>query len=369
MIIKKAVLKNFRNFELLDICFNSEMNFITGSNGSGKTNIIESISVLSQLKSFRNADERSIIKWGSDSYFISLESDDGSIFDVGCGNYGGKLKKRVKINGTHITRISDYYGKIKTVSFSPDDSEIINGSPDARRKYFDSVISKTDNEYLNDIYDFRKINVSRNKVLKEIREKGDFNCKGEELDIWDEMFSLKTFNIIKKRFLFIDEYKELFQSSYEYITGGSEHIYISYSSTFKDCSADDIKKGLKKNRIKDILNGSSLRGPHRDQYFFKNEDGLFFETFASQGQKRAAAISVKNAEKKYLEKKTSGKCILLVDDVFSELDEKRRLNMVKELCSGNQVLFTMVHIDEYYTEIFKNCRIFDVEKGSVSVRK
>ena len=369
MIIKKAVLKNFRNFDFLEIEFNNEMNFITGSNGSGKTNILESLSIVSQLKSFRNAEERSVIKWEKDGYHILSETEDGIIFEIGCGIFEGKIKKKVKINSSHISKISDYYGLIKTVSFSPDDGEIITGSPDIRRKYFDSEISKTDKEYLNDIYEFRKINNSRNKILKEIREKGTFSSKDEELDIWDDMYALKSFNIINKRYFFINAFKDFFQKSYEYISGGTENINISYNSFFENNSYEEIKKILKKNRIKDILYGSSTKGPHRDIYNFKNINGLFFETYASQGQKRAAAISVKNSEKKYLESISGIKCILLVDDVFSELDEKRRLNMVKELCAGNQVLFTMVKVDDSFIDIFKNCRIFDVEKGIVSVRK
>ena len=172
MILQNLKLINFRNYVSLDIQFSSEINFITGNNGSGKTNIIEAISVISNLKSFRNTSDSHIVKWGNNSYYCSgiINGSDFSKFEVGFIYDNEKFKKKIKIDGAEIKKASDYYGKLISVLFIPSDINIISGTPDLRRRYFDSVISKIYPEYIDELNDFKSVLNSRNIVLKKIKE-------------------------------------------------------------------------------------------------------------------------------------------------------------------------------------------------------
>ncbi|HNX24780.1 MAG TPA: AAA family ATPase, partial [Spirochaetota bacterium] len=153
MILKSLKLINFRNYDNLEINFSPEINFITGDNGSGKTNILEAISIISNLKSFRNINDNNIVKWNSSSYYCSGEITDSEYlkFEVGYSVQNNKPKKKIKIDSNEIKKVSDYYGKLITVNFIPTDINIINGTPEIRRRYFDSVISKIYPDYIDEL--------------------------------------------------------------------------------------------------------------------------------------------------------------------------------------------------------------------------
>lgn len=343
MEISELTIRNFRNFDFLKIKFSGSINFIIGDNGSGKTNLLEAISVAATLKSFRNNIDADMIKWGSDSYFCraDLKDSENSVFEVGCMNSTTGLKKKVKIDGAQILKSSDYYGKFLTVVFSPIDINLVNGSPEVRRKYFDSVISKYDNEYMKTLSEFKKILFSRNQLLKKMRTDTE---SFDELNVWDKFFIEKAEIITKKRKSFIESFNNIFEKTYESIAEESNmdsRPGINFFSSFDVLSDDDLKQLMLKNRKKDIITGTTNSGPHRDDYIISNRNSVKFTSFASQGERRTASIAVKISEKIIIEKATSGKCVLLVDDIFSELDEKRRANMIDLLRGGNQVIFTV----------------------------
>ncbi len=173
MYIKELALRNFRNYKNITIDFSPGINYISGPNAAGKTNILESISIISNLRSFRNVSDSEIIQWGENSYFGSSILGDSSFtrFEIGCSLLSGKIQKKAKIDGQVIKRISEYYGKFLTVIFSPEDIALAGGPPDIRRKFFDAVISKVDVDYLNNLSEFKRILASRNKLLRDIREK------------------------------------------------------------------------------------------------------------------------------------------------------------------------------------------------------
>jgi len=175
MILNSIKLVNFRNYGNLEITFSPEINFITGNNGSGKTNILEAISLVSNLKSFRNISDNSLIKWDNTSYYCSgeISGSDFSKFEVGYTIQSDKPKKKIKIDSVEIKKISDYYGKLITVNFIPTDINIINGAPETRRRYFDSVISKIYPKYIDELNKYKEICFSRNLLLKKIKEKND----------------------------------------------------------------------------------------------------------------------------------------------------------------------------------------------------
>jgi DNA replication and repair protein RecF len=364
MILNRIKLVNFRNYDNLEITFSPEINFITGNNGSGKTNIIEAISVISNLKSFRNISDESLIKWENSSYYCSgdVSGSEYSKFEVGYSIQSDKPKKKIKIDSSEIKKVSDYYGKLITVNFIPTDINIINGPPDIRRRYFDSVISKIYPEYIDELNKYRDICFSRNLLLKKIREK---NSDAKLLDAWNRIYSEKACLILKKRRSFIDEFNRFFMNNYLKISNEESSPVINYSSTLKSEDYDDIYREININLSNDLRRGTTQLGPHRDDYIIRNDGCILFSSYASQGQKRAASICLKMSEVEIIKKIKQKKSIILIDDIFSELDEIRRNSMIDLLQGEGQIIFTMVK-NYYGNDISFNTKHFYVSNGKVS---
>lgn len=366
MILESLKLLNFRNYTSLDIRFSPEINFITGDNGSGKTNILEAISIISNLRSFRNTSDSHIAKWGVNSYYCSgnISGSDYQKFEVGFINDNEKLKKKIKIDGREISRASDYYGKLLSVVFSPADINILTGAPEIRRRYFDSVISKLYPEYIDELNEFKSVLNSRNIILKKIRED---KADTKQLDVWDRLFAEKSDIILKRRSSFITVFNNFFTNSYSLIGGEGSTPQIVYNTITTADSADLYN--LIHTRIRDDLRrGSTGIGPQRDDYLFQNNESVNFNNYASQGQKRTASISLKLAEFEMIRKIKEKKSIILIDDIFSELDEKRRSNMIDLLKDKSQLIFTMVNPDYIKTGIQGDLKIFSVDNGRIYTR-
>lgn len=368
MYIKELALRNFRNYKNITIDFSPGINFISGPNAAGKTNILESISIISNLRSFRNVSDSEIMQWGENSYFGYSILGDSSIirFEIGCSLLSGKIQKKAKIDSQVIKRISEYYGKFLTVIFSPEDIALAGGPPDIRRKFFDAVISKVDVDYLNNLSEFKRILASRNKLLRDIREKK--KNKSSELDVWDNMFARRASNILKKRIEFLKIFNESFKESGMRISEDEEAPYIEYNSTFSSYEDNIIIEELLKRRNKDIFIASTTLGPHRDDYAILYKDNKIFRNCASQGQKRTAAVSLKIAECEFLERETKQKPVILIDDIFGELDERRRNKMMDIINGRNQIIITAVNPDSIHMTAYSNVQKFFVLPGGIVER-
>ncbi len=360
MYIKDLTLKNFRNYANLTISFSPEINFIIGDNGVGKTNILEAISVASNIKTFRNIHDAELVRWNEDAYYCSVSVGDSEdrLFEIGCSAQSDKIKKRLKIDGQEIRSAGDYYGRLLTVVLSPGDITIINGTPDYRRRFFDSAISKIDASYFVTLNEFKKILTSRNALLKKIRSD---SRELHQLDVWDTLFSEKAGSIISRRLAFIVTFNRIFREMYASIAPDDEPPYIEYFSTTGTDDAAAIHEKLIAMRGRDMVLGSTGIGPQRDDFVLQNSAGNRFTNYASQGQRRTAAVTLKVAECVVIEEEKGKKSIILVDDIFSELDEKRRSAMIDILRRGNQILFTMVHFDPVKLDKFGNYKGFIVE--------
>lgn len=370
MYIDNICLKNFRNYKNINLKLSPNLNIFVGENGVGKTNILEAISVVSNLKSFRLVSDVNLIKWGEESYFceIDVKNNFYEKFSIGCLKQQKKFKKKVKLDNNKINKVSDYYGKLLTVVYSPDDINIINGNPEIRRKYFDGIISKVDNDYLKILSDFKKILAFRNKLLKEIKISKIKNKS--ELDVWDELFAEKASFLIKKRKTFIKEFCLIFEKEYSSIANEELLPKIIYKTVINKNEKDDILNKLVENRDYNIMLGTTSIGPQRDNYCIVGEDNNLFVNFASQGQKRTAAIALRNCEKKYIEKLSKKKAIILVDDVFADLDEYRRFNIIKMFYEENQVLITMVNKELLNIENITDSKYFNVYKnGKIEINE
>jgi DNA replication and repair protein RecF len=361
MILKNIRLVNFRNYSDIIVNFSPSINIITGDNGSGKTNILEAVSIISNLKSFRNINDSNIVRWDNDSYYCSGEVLDSeySKFRVGYSHQNNKPKKKIKIDGVEIKKVSDYYGKLITVNFIPSDINIINGSPDLRRRYFDSVISKIFPDYIDELNKYRDICSSRNLLLKKINDnKSDIKL----LEVWNKMFSEKALSIINKRKFFIKKFNEFFYKNYLNISKEDNAPEINYSSSLKSDKIDDLLAEINSNIKIDLRRGNTVYGPHRDDYYIKNNKGIGFINYASQGQRRTASISLKFSEAEIIKEIKQKKCIILVDDIFSELDEKRRDGMIELLKDEGQIIFTMVN-NFFKSDLLSDSKQFLIKDG------
>jgi DNA replication and repair protein RecF len=368
MYIKEIILKNFRNYEILNLKFSQGINFIIGSNGSGKTNILEGISIAANIRSFKNVHDDDIIKWGENSYYCKVFSGDNDFqeFEIGCSITAGKLIKRAKIDGVEIQRASDYVGKLITVIFAPGDLLILSGAPEIRRRFFDGIISRSDKSYMEVLSEFKRILQSRNRLMKSLQSGG--SVKDAEISVWDKMFAERSSVIIKKRKEFLDKFVAPFNDAYLQVAKNDIAPDIIYKGDLHDIEPGDIIENLEKRRDRDIASGTTGIGPQRDDYIFTMHNGIHFNNCASQGQKRTSAIALKIAECNFIEYLTKKRVVLLVDDIFSELDETRRKNLIQILNRENQVIFTMVNSEYENKKDFGRFKKFILD-GNGGVRE
>lgn len=366
MYLSKLELKNFRNYKKLKLKLCSSINIFIGDNAQGKTNILESIYVLALTKSPRFGAENNLIKHGE---------TDGSIFGVLRDSRKmnelnvclSNNNKTVFMNGKNIPKISSYIFNMKVIMFGPEDLEIIKGSPQDRRNFINVQISQLYAPYVHYLNEYNKILKNRNEYLKlmNINQYTD----PRYLEILDEKLIDRAVEIYKYRreyFLFISS---RIGSVFENIAGDNR-LNIKLENNLDLISYDEeeirtkFSKKLKANRKKEILNGSTLYGPHRDDFsFFLGEDNM--KIFASQGQQRLAIICFKIVEIELFHSILNTTPILLLDDIFSELDVKKRNQLVKYLPTDVQVIVTTTDLKNINKKLVERGRVFVVKNGNV----
>lgn len=316
------------------------LTILTGENGQGKTNILESVFMLATGKTFREADQNDLIKWGQDFFIIKGEiynekEKDNMTLEVAYSSYPRK-QKNFKINDVD-KKHSEYIGALIAVIFNPKDINLLYMEPQNRRKYINLILSQTDKYYLEALGEYTKILKQRNALLKEISEK---NARINELDIWDEKLSMSGGYLTLERANFTNYLQKNLQKHYREISNGKEEISLKYNSQISasedehEPSQDDLAKTFRRKllikRDKDILFTTTSVGPHRDDIkFFIN--GHEFESSASRGESRTLLIALKLSEISYIKNHKKALPLLLLDDVFSELDEHRQQNLFKAI--------------------------------------
>jgi len=355
--VKSLKLKNFRNYYLLDLKFDSTTNIFYGNNAQGKTNILESIYLGSTTKSHRNTKDKDIIRFGEDESHIELMVEKNNVpFQIDM-HIKKNSPKGIAINKKSIRKASELFGIVNIVFFSPEDLSIIKNGPSERRRFMDLELSQIDKIYLNSLLNYNRIINQRNRLLKDMK----FNDQLEEtLDVWDEQLINYGNEVIDRRIKFIEEINKIISFIHKKLTGNKENIKLHYESSLGNLS---FEQALKKNRNKDFKIRSTSCGPHRDDIgFFIND--LDLRKFGSQGQQRTAALSLKLSEIELVKKITGDKPILLLDDVLSELD-KNRQNYLLDSIDGIQTLITCTGVEEFIKHRFAINKIFHVNHGMV----
>lgn len=359
MKIQNIKLKNFRNYESLNINFDSNVNLIYGKNGTGKTNIVEAIYYLALTKSFRVNNDRLLMKKGSLSTTI-----EGSVITDLTTNYKICLNdkgKKTEIDGNKQDKISDYVSNINVVLFQPEDTKIISDAPSYRRRLLNIEISQLYKDYLLLLNAYDKVLKHRNSYLKELYING--NASRDYLNILTSKLIEFGLQINKYRQEFIDEINEYIGKIYKNIFG-SGILSVKYVSDYNNKSKEDLLNKYQTLYQKEIILGKTLLGIHHDDLDF-SLDGNKLKDWGSVGQIKNTVISFKLAEIIIIEKNKGEYPILILDDLFSELDKEKILNILKMLDNYVQTFITTTDIENIDLSLFDKYKIFKVEYGKI----
>ncbi len=357
MNITNLEIINFRKFIKLKLKNLKLMNIIIGKNGVGKTSIIESIYFGSVSKSFKSYYDEVLIKDSKEFLKVKIDlKDKGKIKKLELILKG--KEKKAKINNQVIKKLSDYICQYSVILFSPDDIRLIKDTPNIRRNYLNIQLSNINKEYIFLINNYNKLIKNKNDYLKKI----NFNRNIDEkyLDIIDQKIvdiGIKIYQYRKKYITEVNEYINLLFKKFK----TNDDLYLKYISDFEDKKASELINLLKKNREKEIILGMTNIGIHRDDIeFIQNEKNA--EKYSSQGIQKLIILSMKLAEIKVLNNKYNIKPILLLDDLFSELDEINQKKVIKLLNKKFQTFITTTDLNNLNTENFKEVNIIKLKE-------
>lgn len=359
MKITNIKIKNFRNYEDLNLNIDKNVNIFLGKNAQGKTNLLETIFFCGVGRSFRTTKDKDVIKWDKESAKISLSIQKKYRNEKIEIIFSNKNKKTVIIDGISIRRIGDLLGELPVVFFSPDELKLIKESPEERRRFMNIDISQTNKKYFYLLSRYEKVLANRNKLLKETK---DFEVLKNTIDIWDNVIVDVAEKIIIEREKFIEEIAPFAEKAHSYISNGKENLKVVYKGFQKgknETYKESLLKALQKNLEKDFKLGYTSIGPHRDDIdIFLND--IEVKTFGSQGQQRTVSLSLKLAELETIKERTGDYPILLLDDVFSELDKERRERLIK-FTTRTQTFITCTDFETKN----KYFQIFNISNGKI----
>ncbi len=369
MRIKSLKLLNFRNYKELNLDFSEGINIFIGENGVGKTNILEAIYVLSLTKSNR---------YGTNLDLINHQEESTSL--IGEVDYLDYLKryrvdisknsKKVYINNQEIKRITDYISNFCVTTFMPSDIDIIKGSPSTRRNLLNIQIGELYNNYLKYVNEYNSLLKIRNDYLKKLNINGNMDFK--YLEVIDQKMIEISLKIYYFRYFYISEINKIIPVVFKKITNISnlqlEYVNNLNLETYDEEKIKDLLKNkFKKNLNKEIILGMTLNGVHRDDLIFKI-NSYDAKIYASEGQQKMIVIAYKISELLLFKKIKKEYPVLLLDDVFSEIDVKKRNNIIKYLKSDIQVIITTNDILNIDKSLVDEAKIFKIKNGNIKTK-
>lgn len=371
MYIERLELKDYRNYDSIQLDFSSKINVFIGENAQGKTNLMESLYVLSMAKSHRTANDKELIRW---------EADYGKIKGDIQKKYGhlplelllSKKGKKAKVNHLEQTKLSNYIGQLNVVMFAPEDLYLVKGSPQVRRRFLDMEIGQISPVYLHDLLQFQKILKQRNHILKQHQGKSLLN--DVMFDVYTEQYIDAAIKVIQKRYQFMELLQKWAEPIHLGISRGLEKLTVSYqtsSGIHAEWTESEMKEFLEKklfeSKKRELDRGITLTGPHRDDLqFFVNDYDV--QTYGSQGQQRTTALSLKLAEIELIKQEVGEAPVLLLDDVLSELDDYRQSHLLNTIQGDVQTFVTTTSVDGLTHETIQQAQLFHVEQGAVVIK-
>ena len=365
MVIKTLEIQNFRNYASLKLELNDKINIIYGHNGQGKTNLLESIYLLGFTTSHRSFTSDNLIKSGEDKAIIKgkLQKDISYNLEINLT----KTKKQVKIDDKVVSKQADYIEKMNVIIFSSEDLDLIKGSPGERRKYFNLELSQLSINYYSALNDFNKLLKIRNEYLKELSF--DMPIDLNYFHILTDYLVSKSIFIYQMRNKFVEKLNKICPPIFEEIAN-IKGFNIKYhpSIELENFDKETIKKALEdayKNHLeKEIRLKSTLYGPHRDDFTFNIENNNLRE-FGSQGQQKMAVIALKLSEIEVFKDFKQTSPIILLDDVFSDLDNTKKNNLLKHIDKDMQVIITTTDLDSIDEKLLAKAKLIHIENGQI----
>ena len=397
MHLNQLVLRNFRNYVDCEIDFPGRVNLITGGNAQGKTSLLEAIYFLSTAKSHRAYPNDELVRHDESWFYlkgiIASDSDadsDGAAAAETTLEVSNQLQgqRRFKLNGDVQPRLSQWMGQFKVVFFSPESLALVKGAPSDRRRFIDLLLCQINAAYLKQLQDYQLVLKQRNELLKQIRGK---QANPEQLEAWDPLLVEHGLFIIQTRAQILEQLQVFAEKKHAELTGDHERLELKYqpsprldmtlildeqSSLEGDSDMSEafrqFGKALDASRRIDILHGTTSVGPHRDNFSLALETQKQGQTlredakpYASQGQQRTIALTLKLSELEVIRHTTGKTPIVLLDDVVSELDDKRRAFLMGLLGRLNAQTFITSTQREVLDGQVDDCTVLTIDSGSI----
>ena len=375
MKIKSLKLLYFRNYLSTNIEVHPSLNVLVGNNANGKTNIIESIFCLALGKSYRTKSDSECIMFGETATAMScIVNKNNRELDImlGINNKG----KSAKIAGIKKTKLTDFVGELNVVLFSPEDLQIVKGSPALRREFMNREFYQFSRIYHKYYLMYQHLLKQRNSYLKDMRKNPKDEMSLAYLETLTSQLAKVALYITKERVSFVQDISKLTYKNMLNISNGQETLKIKYKSSVLDSlniseindesfTEENLTKVMMKKSFDDIMRGSTKIGPQHDDLEFYIND-LDAKMYASQGQQRSIVLSLKLAEINYLKEKTGTYPVLLLDDVLSELDKNRQLKLLDAINENVQTFITTPSISDIKEDLLRKAKVFKIENGNIS---
>ncbi len=394
MHLSHLSLHDFRNYKEIDLALLPGLYVLYGNNAQGKTNLLEAIGMLATASSFHTSSDREVVNWSASEHVASIKGrvqrqtgdveldivildptpplpENGATPTRSLELPANAARKRYRINGVP-RRTVEMIGQLKVVLFAPTDLHLVDGSPDERRRFLDRALCQIQPHYCQALVKYRKIVAQRSALLKRIRDQQE---DPQMLNYLDEQLTLLAQQIMYERQHMVELLNTQADTFQQTISGGREQLRIVYHPSFKPDPTASIaetpqkyREQLQAIRRKEILQGVCLLGPHRDDLEFL-ANGVNMLTYGSRGQQRTTALATKLAELAFMRQSTGDEPVLLLDDVFSELDGLRRDYLLNQIVQHEQVFLTATDLNGFPQEILQQAHVYHVVEGELHLQQ
>jgi len=345
---------DFRNLHNSTHELGAGINILYGDNAQGKTNFLEAAYICATGRSQRGASDREMIRFNEKQAHVNVLIDNGTRIDIHLSRDG---KKRAAVNHLPVRRLGDLFGNMLTVVFSPEDLKLVKAGPGERRRFMDIELCQLNRVYYYELQQYYRALKQRNNLLREIRKR---NTARDTLPVWDSQLAEFGRKISRRRSIFLELLNPIASDIHARITSRKETLNISYAP---NTPADSLEERLAKSHEKDIAQGSTSVGIHRDDFIF-SINGIDCRIYGSQGQQRTASLSAKLAEVRFIRTHKDHDPVLLLDDVLSELDNDRQRFLLESI-EHIQIIMTCTGIGDILKKAPKTSKIMKVKDGRV----
>lgn len=351
MLLRKVTVQDFRNVSLATLEFSGRRQFLLGPNGQGKTNLLEAIGYVTALRSFRTADHRLLIRRGEREGAVALEVEHEVMGPTPVRISIRPDGRQCFVDQEKVGRLADIIGKFPTVVFSSEDIQFVRAAPGFRRRWMDLVLAAADPEYLQILQQFHRALQGRNSLLKK-------RASERELDAFETAMAPVAAKLHGKRGPAVARMAALVATHYASISAGREQAELRFRPDIASEAAEEYSRQWREGRARDLLQGSTHRGPHRDDYILYIHQHRSRD-FASEGQQRALVLALRLAQLDYFREKLKVAPVLLADDIVNELDPARRECFWRVIGEETQLIATGTSLPEG-----NGWQLFAVEEGT-----